>query len=214
MNIDIKEKGQVLAEILVAIVVAGIIIGGIAGTIGTSFFAGRKTRQITAASGLAQQTMEAIKTVAESNWFLLYCPPNGNCPGNKGSSYHYKVVTVSSGWEFQGGEATTTIDQIVYTSYFYIENVNRNESGDIVSSGGFDDPSTQKVTVVVSWEGSNISLVEYLMRTTSASFSDFNWLPEKINDGPYSISQGYYSTTTGDVRVESGVIKLQLSPTP
>lgn len=214
MGITLKEKGQVLAEILVAIVVAGIIIGGIAGTIGTSFFAGRKTRQITAASGLAQQTMEAIKTVAESNWFLLYCPPNGNCPANKGSAYHYKVVATSGGWEFQIGEATTTIDQVVYTSYFYVENVNRNEGGDIVSNGGLEDPSTQKVSVVVSWEGASISLGEYIMRLTSASFSDFNWSGEKINDGPYAISQGYYSTTTGDVIVENGLIKLQLSPTP
>jgi len=204
------QLGQVLAEILIAIVIAGIVIGGIAGTIGTSVITSKKTRQITAATGLAQQDIEAAKAVAESSWLSIYCPPSGTCPGNKGPSNHYKAVLSGGSWQIQSGEATSTIDALTYTHYFYIENVNRDEGGDI-KTDGTEDPSTQKITVMVTWSGeTNFTMAEYLMRTTSSYFRDFNWSSGNLGEGPYTSSQGKYSTTSGDVMIDNSAIKLNI----
>ena len=117
------QKGQALAEVLIAVVIAGIMIGGIVSTIGTSLITSKKTKQITAATGLAQEDTEAIKTIASSNWLIVYCPPAGSCPGNKGSSNHYKIVLSDGTWQIQSGEAASTVDGVVYTHYFYLPNL-------------------------------------------------------------------------------------------
>jgi len=210
MRIPIQ-KGQALAEVLIAVVIAGIVIGGIVSTIGTSLITSKKTKQVTAATGLAQEDIEAVKAIASSNWLTIYCPPAGSCPGNKGSSNHYKIVLSDGSWQIQSGEATSTIDELVYTHYFYLDNVNRDEGGDIVESGGTEDPSTQKVTTMITWSGeTNFTMSEYLTRATSAYFHDFNWSSGNLGDGPYTYSSGIYSTTSGDVIIENSAIKLNL----
>lgn len=207
-----QEGGQVLVEILVAIVVAGIIIGGVVTIIGTSITTGKKNKQLTTATNISQETIEAVKLIGESSWIDLYCPPLGSCPGGKTSSNHYKMTFANNSWTMSLGEATTTIENIEYTYYFYIDDVYRNDSGDIVTSGGDEDPSTQKITVAVSWQGgTDFSISEYVMRTTSAYFKDFNWSDGSLNDGPYTSSSGNYSTTSGDIIIDSDrSIKLSI----
>lgn len=200
-----------LVEILVAIVIAGIVIGGVAGIIGTSLITGKKTKQVTVANGLAQQDIEAIKSVAQSSWIDLYCPPAGTCPGDKGTTSTHSVIFADNSWSFQSGMTTTTIDDLDYGHYFYVENVYRDEGGDVVASGGDEDPSTQKVTVYVTWSGggSEFSLSEYIMRFGSAYFVDRGWTEGNLNDGPYTKSVGTYSTSSGDINVENGVLEVE-----
>lgn len=199
-----KESGQALIEILVAVVIAGIIIGGVAMTIGSSLSTGKKARYVTAATNIAQENIEAVKLLGASSWIDLYCPPVGTCPGSKTSSNHYKMVFADSAWQMELGEATSTVENVLYTYYFYIDNVYRNDNGDIVESGGDEDPSTQKITIIVSWSGAeDFSISEYLMRTTSAYLKDFNWLDGSTDDEPYTSSSGNYSTTSGDVIIDS-----------
>jgi len=203
------QKGQVLAEVLIAVVIAGIVIGGIVSTIGTSLITSKKTKQITAATGLVQEDTEAIKSIASSNWLTVYCPPAGSCPGNKGSSNHYKIVLSDGTWQVQSGEATSTVDGLDYTHYFYLDNVNRGEDGGIVESGGTEDPSTQKATIMVTWAGeTNFTMSEYLTRATSAYFHDFNWSFDKFGEGPYTHSQGTYSTSS-NIAIPISSIELQ-----
>jgi type II secretory pathway pseudopilin PulG len=210
-NFKKNQKGQMLVEILVAVVVAGIVIGGVAGVIGVSLVTSKKTKQVTVANGLAQQDIEAIKTVAQSSWVDLYCPPSGVCPGDKGTTSTYSVILNGSAWEFQSGLATSTIDGLSFGHYFYVENVNRDEGGDIVTSGGSEDPSTQKVTVYITWSGggSEFSLSEYIMRSGSNYFIDRGWTEGNLNDGPYTRSVGTYSTSSGDINIENGVLEVE-----
>jgi len=211
LNFIKNQKGQMLVEILVAVVIAGIVIGGVAGIIGVSLVTSKKTKQVTVANGLAQQDMEAIKTLAQSSWINLYCPPSGTCPGDKGVTSTYSVILSDNSWEFQSGVATTTVDGLDFGHYFYIENVERDEGGDIVDSGGDEDPSTQKVTVYITWSGggSEFSVSEYIMRFGSAYFVDRGWLEGNLNDGPYTRSMGTYSTSSGDINIEKGVLEVE-----
>lgn len=199
-----------LVEILVAVAIAGIVIGGVATVIGTSLVTGKKTKQITVANGLAQQDMEAIKTLAQSSWVDLYCPPLGTCPRDKGVISTYNVILSSGSWVFQSGVATTTVDGLDFGHYFYVENVNRDKGGDIVTSGGDEDPSTQKVTVYIIWSGgSEFTISEYVMRMGSAYFIDRGWVEGNLNDGPYTRSAGTYSTSSGDINIEGGVLEVE-----
>ena len=206
-----NQKGQMLVEILVAIVIAGVVIGGVAGVIGTSLISSKKTKQVTVATGLAQQYLDAIKTVAQSSWIDLYCPPSGTCPGDKGTTSTYSVLFADNSWSFASSSLLESIDGLNFTHYFYVENVYRDEGGDIVTSGGEEDPSTQKVTVYITWSGggSEFSLSEYLIRSGSAYFIDRGWTEGNLNDGPYTKSAGTYSTSSGDINIESGVLEVE-----
>jgi len=204
-----NEKGQILAEILVAVVLAGIIIGGISATTGTSIITGSKIRETTSAVSFIQELMEGVKSISESSWLTLYCPPSGSCPGNKGSPNHYYLNYVGGMWQVQSGEKNISVEGVNYSYYFYIENVNRDSSGNIISSGGTEDPSTQKITIVANWPpNSSISMSEYLMRTSSSHFSDYNWDIERISEGIFTNSQGYYATTSGPLTMQNGTISL------
>lgn len=209
MLCNIKDqKGQMLAEILVAVVLAGIIIGGIALSTGTSVSTSNKIRENTKATYIVQEVFEEIKMLSEGNWLLLYCPPSGTCPGSKGSNNHYYI----SNWTIQNGSDSKTIEGITYNYYFYIENVNRDSQQNIVSSGGNEDPSTQKVTVVVNWPLNNsFSISRYIMRTTSASLTDFAWSTSTSDSNVFTNVLGYYATTSGNLLVQNGT--LSLNPT-
>lgn len=203
------QKGQMLVEILVAVTIAGIVIGGVATMIGTSLVTSKKTRQVTVANGLAQQDMEAIETLAQSSWIKLYCPPLGTCPGNKGVASTYSVILSGGSWQFQLGAASTTVDGLNFNRYFYVENVNRNSGGDI-NEGGVEDPSTQKITIYLTWSGgSEFSVSEYIMRTGSSFFIDRGWISGNLNNGPYTTSVGAYSTSSGDINIESGALGVE-----
>jgi len=209
-----NQGGQVLAEILIAVIMAGIVIGGVASTIGTSLIASKRSKQIATATALAQQDLEALRTIAESSWLSIYCPPAGSCPGSKGASTNYQIVLSEGAWQIQSGVATTRIDDLVYSHYFYIENVSRNAEGNIIDySGQNEDPSAQKITATVSWPGGtdDFKMSEYLMRTTSAYFKDYGWVSDNIGAGPYTSSGGTYAATSDPVIIiENGMIKVNI----
>lgn len=208
-----SQSGQILAEILIAVVMAGVVIGGVASTIGTSLIASKKSKQIATATALAQQDLEALRTIAESSWLTIYCPPSGSCPGSKGASVNYQVVLSGGSWQIQSGVATTSIDDLVFTHYFYIENVSRDAEGNIIAyTGESEDPSAQKITAVISWpNGTDFNMSEYLMRTSSAYFKDYGWASDNIGAGPYTSSSGTYAATSDPVIIiENGMIKVNI----
>lgn len=206
-----------MAEILIAVVMAGIIIGGVTSTIGASLIASKKIKQITTATALAQQDLEAARTIGESNWFNIYCPPSGSCPGGKGASVNYRIVLLDGSWQIQSGVATTSIDSIVYTHYFHVENISRDTEGLIIPYDDQNsDPSAQKITEVISWPNGDTDFImsEYLMRTTSAYFKDFNWTSGNIGSGPYTSSGGAYAATSDSVIIiENWMITTEVSIT-
>lgn len=67
-----------------------------------------------------------------------------------------------------------------YTRHFYMENVERDLQGDIVSSGGTRDPGTEKVTAVLTWipQGSSVATLQvsdYLTRWRNEIFHQSDW---------------------------------------
>lgn len=89
----------------------------------------------------------------------------------------------------------------VYTRWFSVENVSRDANGDVVASGGTEDPSTQKITAWVQWDfrgdTAETTVVEYLTRWPRDRVTAFtDWSGSSGVEGPVTKPDANYSTST------------------
>jgi Tfp pilus assembly protein PilV len=99
-----------------------------------------------------------------------------------------------------------------YKRYFYVENVARNASGYIDPSGGIDDPSTQKVTVVYSWPSLSAprSFVSYLTRYASRVAEQTDWTGAGgQSTSTKNFGNAFASSTNVDLATSTGSIVIQ-----
>lgn len=71
-------------------------------------------------------------------------------------------------WQLAG--TSDTSEQ--FTRVFSVEEVNRNDAGDIVSDGGSTDPDTKKVTVRVTWNAAPGEVRDVELDTYVTRFRD------------------------------------------
>ena len=96
-------------------------------------------------------------------------------------------------------EISTIAKSAPYERYFYVDNVERDSSGigNIVESGGTSDPSTQKVTSVVTWEGGrSVTFTSYITRNGNTLFFQNNWSDGGGVDGPITIASSTFATSS------------------
>lgn len=214
-----NQKGQMLIEMLLAILIAAVIIGGVISLMSGNSQSGKISGTKSAAVALAQEGLEAMEAIRDTTngWHNIYLPPDGNgSAGNKGDSYPYYAYKNGSAWALSTNTANRDIiiDGITYSRTIYIYNVSRNASGDreIVTVGGVDDPSTQKVKVVVaqSW-GQNVTMEEYLTRWKNSTFLNTDWSGGSGQTGPIISPNALYSSDDGNITVDgpTGSIKLK-----
>lgn len=108
-------------------------------------------------------------------------------------------------------EVKSIYDAGIYTRYFYLDSVGRDGSGNILSSGGTNDPSTKKATVVYGWAGgSTSSFSTYLTRFQNEVFDQTDWSGGSGQDGPVTTANNmfststlmFYATTTGSIMIQ------------
>lgn len=109
-------------------------------------------------------------------------------------------------------EIMTLYNSSAFTRYFSITNVSRDGAGNIVSSGGTDDPSTRQVTIFTDWvvQGSttsSISLVDYVTRWKNRAFTQTDWSGGNGFEGPITDPNSSYSSST-NIATSSGAIKI------
>ncbi len=185
-----KNSGQSLVEIIIAISIAAIIItsaaGGILMVIRSNEIAG-KTQ---VASSLATALSDNLISVTESNWHNIY-------DLNKGSANKYYVATSTGQFVIQSGTEQTSVNNFPFLRYFYIENVQRDSGGAI--GVGTDDPSTQKVTIIVSYNisGSERTISEsfYLTRWKNEVFNQTDWSGGSGQSGPIIIANSRFDSS-------------------
>lgn len=125
---------------------------------------------------------------------------------------------VSGAREFsvRSGEEEVTVNNVVYRRSFSVENVLRDASGAVVTSGGTDDPSTQKVLVRASWspggtEMQTATLDALLSRTKNTSTRFTNWgggaMTETSAGTPLP---GFSSAENIDFTTTPGALQLKL----
>ena len=212
-----KKEGQSLVEILIAVAVGAIIIASAAAALVTTVRGNQTNRTTDTASSLAQELMDNVRSYGEANWQDLYALTSKGDTTQPCTPYCYYLATGGSPFTLtNGSEATTSlkIDNIQYTRYFTIENVNRDNcgTGNITtnpSSGCtgqstdiLEDPSTQKITVRVTWPqaGGNMGdlkitgyATHYINQTSS--FSD--WSGGSGVEGPLTQPSSGYSSQSG-----------------
>ncbi|MBI5912983.1 prepilin-type N-terminal cleavage/methylation domain-containing protein [Candidatus Azambacteria bacterium] len=179
------EKGFSLFEVLIAISVFAVIGVVAAQLIGISLQSDKTSGQKTVALQLTQETAEALDSLAGESWQNIYGL-------SKGSANHYYTVVSGSKWATSTGDELLTINAGSYKRYFYIENVSRSSGGAIVVSGGNNDPSTQKATVVASWQNDGgvdigfATTTKYLMRARNTAATQTSWAYSGQGSNPSS----------------------------
>ena len=199
--------GQSLIELIIALAIGGIFITAATSAMYLVLRNSAEVRMNQIATFLAQEYFDNLNSISYSKWLEIYCPPSGVCPGSlKGFDSQFYLIPSGVTYALETGASSTIIEGVSFTRYFSIENVNRDFCGigDITSAsaGSFcsswpppsgevlEDPSTQKITIKVSWKN-NGSLVRsvYLVRHQNFNFKQSNW-----SAGP---GQEFFSTSTG-----------------
>ena len=213
-------SGQSLVEIIIAIAVGAILIGGATAIIAPILRSNLETRNVQIATSLAQEYLDNLQSLAESDWQIIYSPPSA-----KGPSSQFYLAPTSTTFMLVSGATSTIVEGKTFTRYFSIENVNRNLCGssDITTNattscasgpgtaGVADDPSTQKITAIVTWpESRSISKTQYLTRNINKVFVQTDWSAGPGQEGPITLENNQfatssninYSTTTGSIKIQ------------
>lgn len=165
-----RKEGQSLIEILVAVSVAAIFIGGVSLVISSALRGTAESETAQIAAGLARDYLDPVKSIGESDWNAIY-----NLSG-KGPTSQFHLVFSGGVYTISSGSTSTILGGRTFTRHFSVENVGRDGGGNIVQSGGTDDPSTQKITANVTWEGGrSLSVVDYILRTQNLAFLQTDW---------------------------------------
>ncbi|MDO8664873.1 MAG: LamG-like jellyroll fold domain-containing protein [Candidatus Liptonbacteria bacterium] len=94
-------------------------------------------------------------------------------------------------------EVKTINNAAIYTRYFYLDTVGRDVSDALLSSGGTNDPSTEKATVVYGWlNGPTSTFSMYLTRFRNNVFDQTDWSGGPGQDGPATTTNSSFSTST------------------
>ena len=210
-KLPFRRTGQSLIEVIIGVTIAGIFILSAGNLINVTNTSGFKNKQLQITSFLAEELMENIASYADAKW---YCAPascattRGLYNLNKGSSRRYFLTTnVPPQWQedlmsFPDGEIVNNSGQN-YNRYFYVENVCRDASGVITGVtnsftcpfGGQEDPSTQKVTVIIP---SLFKLERFIARVRNTAVFQTDWSGGNGQMGVF-VDPIKYATDDGNV---------------
>jgi type II secretory pathway pseudopilin PulG len=191
-NNNSKQSGQLLLEILVAVSISAIVVSLGAQMVFVSMKSSERSGERDASVELARETFEAVSLAGFAKWQNIYNPPDGTGDANTakgGSNKYYPAVSAAGNWQILSGSETVTVNDIAYTRYFTIRNVCRDDTTDSITgtadsdgassactaSGGSFDPSTEQISVVVSWGNDSISWSEYLSRWRNKACYQTEW---------------------------------------
>jgi len=220
-----KKRGQSLVEILIAMTVGALIVASAAGALIFTVRSNQENRSSGTASSLAQELLDNVRSVSQSDWQSIYsvapkggptqaCPPYCYYLDSGGSSF---VVT-------SGSEEIGPINNVTYTRYFTVENVNRDScgAGSITSAPEMscdgqpadvlEDPSTQKITAKVIWsqgETRELVITEFITRSRNEITQFTDWSGGEGVEGPFERPSTGYSSQVGlDTTTVPGSIVL------
>ncbi|MEK7077087.1 MAG: LamG domain-containing protein, partial [Patescibacteria group bacterium] len=154
---------------------------------------------------LVATSTSAFSVTGASGDFLL---------GRYGSSYFDGVLDDTRVYDhaLTSSEVRGLYQSGAYTRRFYVENVERDLQGDIVSSGGTRDPGTEKVTAVVSWvpQGTSVATLQiedYLTRWRNEIFHQSDWSGGVLPLTPVPEPGAGFGSST-NIRFSPGEIRI------
>ena len=184
MKIALHDSGQILIEIILATLIATMILGAAASLIITNQKSSQISEQRNTAIFLAQEGVESMKSINENNWHKIFLPPDGtgDKDTSKGSANNYCIIidTLNNEWILTDipADCDIEVNGIIYNRKINIDNTNREDTTieNITTTGGIDDPSTQKIKITVSYQmGKDIVVEQYLTRWRNQIFIQSDW---------------------------------------
>lgn len=164
-----SSRGALLLELLIAISVIAAVLSVGSQSVYVSMQSGKTSGETDTAIGLANEALEATRAVADEKWQNIYDLTK--------ASQHYKTVLSGNKWTLETGDETIALNTASYTRYVIVENVSRDASTRMIDTGTNYDPSTQKVTVTVSWTGNGSPVVvsDYFLRWKNRVCPQTSW---------------------------------------
>ncbi|MCX6755017.1 MAG: hypothetical protein NT068_00550 [Candidatus Nomurabacteria bacterium] len=200
-----RNTGSLLLELLIVISILAVILSFSANAIFLSMKSNRVSGERDVSSSLASEEIEAVRAVTEEDWQNIY--------GLTKSIAHYYPTQSSGKWILSSGDGTVILNGITYTRYITIDNVSRDATTrDIENTyiSSDDDPSTQKVTAVVSWSGGNsFTTYEYFFRWKNKICGQNAWTTGGSGNTVKNCTDASYDIKDSNIDVSTGVIKLQ-----
>jgi len=188
--------GSLLLEILVVIGLFAILVPITAQVVVSSLNANKAAVESMAAAGLIEETVAAVESVTFSSWQSLYSL-------TKGTSTHYFPAKSAGAWSISAGDETVAVNNKNYIRYFTISNVCRDDASKNIitasnvppcTAGNSDDPSTQMISIYVSWDGRIVSKTAYLTRWRNRACIQTEWTG--TGAGPVSCPSTVYESQT------------------
>ena len=208
LNTQYRRRGQSLIELLVAISIGTILIGGSVTLMGVSLKSYAGIRKHLQANVLIRESVEVIQILARYDWHSIYDRTKSTAE----STTDYKITASSTTWLIEAGQEESTVNNIPYKRYFRIYNVLRDAIGDISTSGTIDDPSTQKITIILEYDNnyvSSSSISFYLTRSEDNKvFHQTDWSGGEGITGPTSNPSNKYDTSTNVATSTAGQITM------
>ena len=205
INLRLRSAGgQALMELLVSLGVGTLILGSVAGITAVILQTNSEIRKMKTATDLAQELIDNVRIYADSNWKTAYELEKG-----AGNQYY---IDISGAYAATAGSENVTVDEVIYNRYFYLDDVSRADSDNsIVDAGGTNDPATQKITVMITWDGNSEGLVfnEYLSRYRNFVIHQSDWSGGYTADSPLSIAGDIFSTSTAAEVGTEGEMKIE-----
>ena len=210
-----------MVEILVALGIGVILIGGVTALITVNLRSSSESKTTQVASSITQEVIDGVKSKAEGDWSDFYALAKG--PSNK---YYISSSTLA----IATGTEQLTIGEYTFTRYFYVENVNRTQCGvgtptaaaatsdcannfPLGSGSIAEDPSTQKITVMVEWTGGrSVFQTQYVSRTRNEAIRQTDWSGVGGDNSVLTAPNNNYSTASGiDTTSTAGAISTTLA---
>ena len=153
-------KGALLIEVLLAVAIFGALGAIAAQALVVSYRGNEAATEKGAAAQLMAETVRAVRAASDESWQQLY--------GLTKDTAHYHPELQNGKWVIVAGDEALTLGSAQYIRYFTVSNVSRDPTTRSIEStyvSANDDPSTQKVTVVVTASTTGaLSTTAYLMR--------------------------------------------------
>lgn len=172
------DRGQLLLEILIAVGVAAVVLSVVSQLVLVSLNSNKATVESTIAENLVQEEFKAVGAIAFSKWQNIY-----NL--TKATTSHYFATSTGGVWATSTGDEIISLNGLSFTRYFTIANVCRDDVSRAIittdgvppcTAGNSDDPSTQKITVTVSWAGGAITRSDHLTRWRNRTCVQTSWV--------------------------------------
>ena len=200
-NDKTRQKGQLLLELLIVISVLAVILSFGANAVFLSLRSNKAAGERDVGNALAYEALEAVRSATEQDWQNIYSLTK--------SSQHYKTIQSGTTWTLATGDETITLNNTVYTRYVTINNVSRDSTTRNIETSYItadDDPSTQEVTVNVSWPtGGPIVVYGYMFRWKNKACAQTAWTTAGTGNTVKLCTDASYDVKDAGINVTGGL---------